>query len=139
MDCRIDLRNSLDVEPGDAHVLRNAGGRVTDDVLRALVLSQTYMETRHVMVIHHTRCGLAGTTNEKIREDAAAVLDTFPDLDFMSLEASFEESLRADLDRLAASAHVRSGTRLIGAVYDVDTHGVDVVMQGTAGTKKGES
>lgn len=133
MDARIDLRSTLDVKPGDAHVLRNAGGRVTEDVLRALVLSQTYMDTRSVIVIHHTGCGLAQITNETIRADAGLSLGMPPDLDFMPLEATFEASLAADLERLAGSGHVLPGTLLTGAVYDVATHRVEFLMKRTVG------
>src|SRR3954451_24888809 len=69
MDARIDPVAMLGLEPGDAHVLRNAGGIVTDDVLRSLLLSQRLLGTRAVMVIHHTRCGALGLAEEKVKSE----------------------------------------------------------------------
>jgi len=66
MDARLDLFRLLGLEIGDAHILRNAGGRVTDDVLRSLTLSNHWLGTREVVVIHHTGCGLFGVHNDEI-------------------------------------------------------------------------
>ena len=65
MDARIDPARLFGLEPGDAHVIRNAGGVVTDDVIRSLLLSQRLLGTRAVMVIHHTRCGMLGLAEER--------------------------------------------------------------------------
>ena len=98
MDARVNLWRSLGLADGDAHVLRNAGGIVTDDVVRSLVLSQSAMGTREVMLIHHTNCGLE-----------------FPDL-----EAAVRDAVEA-VQNCELIPH-RSNTR--GFIYDVETHAI---------------
>jgi carbonic anhydrase len=119
MDARIDNFDAFGLAVGDAHILRNAGGRVTDDVIRSLLLSSDVLGTRYVAVIHHTQCGLLGTTNEAIRDrirddrgvDASAIdFDPIPDLD---------ESVRTDIARLEGSPLLRKDLAFAGFVYDV--------------------
>lgn len=119
MDARIDNFTAFGLEVGDAHILRNAGGRVTDDVIRSLILSSDVLGTRHVAVIHHTECGLVGTTNAAIHEairtdrnvDASAI-------DFRPFD-DVDRSVREDLARLAASPLLRADLDYAGFVYDV--------------------
>jgi len=68
MDARLDLFRLLRLAIGDSHILRNAGGRATDDAIRSLVVSANWLGTRRALVIHHTGCGLFGETNESMRE-----------------------------------------------------------------------
>src|SRR4051794_17024023 len=68
MDARLDPARALGLEEGDAHVIRNAGGRATDDAIRSLVISQQLLGTREVLVIHHTDCGMLTFTNEQLRD-----------------------------------------------------------------------
>ena len=72
MDARIDVYRALGLAVGDAHVLRNAGGLVTDDVLRSLAISQRALGTREIAVIHHTQCGMAGFDDAAFRAELAA-------------------------------------------------------------------
>ena len=89
MDSRIDPARMFSLQPGDAHVLRNAGGVVTDDVIRSLLLSQRFLGTRAVMLIHHTRCGVLGLSDDKVKAELreevgfrpAFALEGFSDLD----------------------------------------------------------
>jgi carbonic anhydrase len=119
MDARIDNFGAFGLVVGDAHILRNAGGRVTDDVIRSLLLSSDVLGTRYVTVIHHTQCGLYGITNEAIQEriqdehgiDASAV-------DFRPFQDA-DESVCDDLARLAASPLLRKDITYAGFVYDV--------------------
>lgn len=119
MDARIDNFDAFGLSVGDAHILRNAGGRVTDDVIRSLLLSSDVLGTRFVAVIHHTQCGLFGTTNQAIRErileehgiDASAI-------DFRPFQDA-DESVRDDLARLEASPMLRKDISYAGFVYDV--------------------
>ncbi|MGH2857822.1 MAG: beta-class carbonic anhydrase, partial [Solirubrobacteraceae bacterium] len=67
MDARLDVYRALGLKPGDAHVIRNAGGAVTDDVIRSLVISQRLLGTEEVVLIHHTRCGMLGFTDDELR------------------------------------------------------------------------
>lgn len=119
MDARVDPLRLLGLEPGDAHVMRNAGGRVSDDALRSLVLSSALLGTRHVIVIHHTDCGLGATTDEQVRQDLAAGgidvgnlwIGAFDDVD---------TSVRDDVATLLASLEDADIT-VTGYVYDVRT------------------
>ena len=72
MDSRLDLFGALGLEIGDAHLIRNAGGIVTDDVLRSLALSQRALGTREVVIIHHTDCGMDGFDDDAFRAELAA-------------------------------------------------------------------
>src|SRR5438094_9152620 len=74
MDARIDVFAALGLHLGEAHVIRNAGGRVTDDVLRSLALSSQVLGVDTVIVMQHTKCGLAGVTNEELRRITGADL-----------------------------------------------------------------
>jgi carbonic anhydrase len=71
MDARLDLFGALGLEIGDAHLIRNAGGVITDDVLRSLALSQRSMGTREVVIIHHTECGMLGLDDGAFRAELA--------------------------------------------------------------------
>jgi len=121
MDSRLDVFRMLDLEIGDAHILRNAGGRVTDDTLRSLILSMHMMDTREVFVIHHTGCGLHRVTNDALQawvngatgEDATHV-------DFLPFD-DITESVREDVERLRTLPLLPTGITLHGAVYDVHT------------------
>ena len=89
MDARIDPVQIFGLERGDAHVLRNAGGVVTDDVIRSLMLSQRFLGTTEVMLIHHTRCGVHNLSEEQVKAEIEAetglrppfALEAFTDLD----------------------------------------------------------
>lgn len=119
MDARIDNFAAFGVDVGDAHVLRNAGGRVTDDVLRSLVLSNDVLGTRHIAVIHHTECGLFGTTNDAIRDRIEGTRDVnLAPVDFDPF-TDMDESVREDIGRLEASPLLRSDLEFSGFVYDV--------------------
>ena len=67
MDARMDVEDLLGLQTGDAHIIRNAGGVVTDDVIRCLVISHHLLDTNEVVLIHHTRCGMLGFTDELLR------------------------------------------------------------------------
>src|SRR6202140_43060 len=75
MDARVDVNALLGLRPGDAHVIRNAGGRASSDALRALAISQAVMHTREVMVIHHTDCALGRFSQAELNEQITAARD----------------------------------------------------------------
>ena len=119
MDARIDPAALLGIDVGDVHVIRNAGGVVTDDVLRSLALSQALLGTRETMVIQHTRCGLCGDEQEMRARVAEATgheppwpLEAFDDL---------ETSVRRQVERLRSSEHLPAGGSARGFVYEVET------------------
>jgi carbonic anhydrase len=72
MDSRLDLFGALGLDIGDAHLIRNAGGQITDDVLRSLALSQRSMGTREVVIVHHTECGMLGLDDDAFRAELTA-------------------------------------------------------------------
>lgn len=119
MDSRLDVFQMLNLEIGDAHILRNAGGRVTDDTLRSLVLSMHMMDTREVFVIHHTSCGLHRVTNEALWERVGdATGEDASSIDFLPFEDVIA-SVREDAKRLLDLPLLPEGVTVTGAVYDV--------------------
>ena len=118
MDARIDPARALGLEEGDAHVIRNAGGRAAD-ALRSLIISQQLLGTREVVVIHHTDCGMLTFTDPQLREKLKAELGQDTDLAFLSF-ADVEGSVREDVAALRSSPLLlRVPVR--GFVYDVKT------------------
>ena len=121
MDARIDLFGALGLEAGQAHILRNAGGVVTDDVIRSLAISQRRLGTREVMVVQHTRCGMQTITDDEFT--AELVRDTgssppFAVRAFSDLEASVQDSVRS----LRDSPFLVHRDAIRGFVYDVESH-----------------
>jgi len=122
MDTRIDVLAALGLEVGEAHVLRNAGGRVTDDVLRSLALSCHVLGVDTVVVMQHTRCGLAGTSDEELRARTGA------DVDFLPID-DHRVALREDVQRLAATPFLSPVQQVAGLIYDVETGRLEDVVR----------
>jgi carbonic anhydrase len=119
MDARIDPARLLSLEPGDAHVLRNAGGVVTPDVRRSLAISQRLLGTRAVAVVRHTGCGMLGLT-EAFADGVAAMVGTRPDWQVHGF-ADLETGLREGLDTLRTDPFLLHTDQVRGFVYDVAT------------------
>jgi carbonic anhydrase len=120
MDSRIEPLVMLGLVPGDAKILRNAGARVTDDILGTLVLATYLLDVERVMVIAHTRCRMAGGTADDVHEAirAAGGPDT-SNIPFLTAPDQ-EAALRADVQRVRSSPYLRDVTAG-GFIYDVDT------------------
>jgi carbonic anhydrase len=120
MDSRIEPLAMLGLAPGDAKILRNAGARVTDDVLRTLVLAHYLLGVDRVMVVAHTQCRMAGSTEDDVHDAIAAAggPDT-RDLSFL-VATDQEAELRADVGRARSWRFLR-GVEVGGFLYDVDT------------------
>ena len=118
MDARIDPARILGLAEGDAHVLRNAGAIVNDDVLRSLVISRWMQDTQEVLVIGHTGCGMTGFTNESL--GARLTEETGADASEIDFEpfTDVEGSVRASVARIAESPFLQ-GVAASGWVYDV--------------------
>jgi carbonic anhydrase len=121
MDSRLDVFAALGLRDGEAHVLRNAGGVITDDVIRSLAVSQRRLGTREVMLIHHTDCGMQKLSDDGFRaelQEATGVSPAFAIESFSDPEADVRQSIL----RVRNSPFLlhREGVR--GFVYDVDTH-----------------
>ena len=120
MDARLNPYGLLGLSEGDAHVIRNAGGVVTDDEIRSLAISQRLLGTREIILIHHTDCGMLTFTDDAFKADLQAetgikpewAAESFPDID---------EDVRQSLRRIEASPFVTKHTSLRGFVFDVAT------------------
>jgi carbonic anhydrase len=118
MDARIIPSRALGLEEGDAHVIRNAGGRARD-ALRSLVVSQRLLGTREVAVIHHTDCGMLTFTNEQLRDRIRRELDADASgVDFLPF-ADVEKSVRDDVEELRRAPLIPRDIPVRGFVYDV--------------------
>jgi carbonic anhydrase len=116
MDARIDPLAILGLRLGDAHVLRNAGGVVTDDVLRSLAISHAVLGTEEAFVIGHTGCGMQGATNAELR----ALIGAPPDVDFLPF-ADLEERVRESVRTIRESELLPDRFAASGWVYDVSS------------------
>jgi carbonic anhydrase len=118
MDTRIDPLAAYGLEVGEAHLLRNAGGRVTDDVLRSLMVSTVVLGVRDVAVIQHDGCGMAKLDDEQLRERVAEATGYRPGgVDFATF-TDVELSVKGDVDRIMAHDGILA-ERVAGFVYDV--------------------
>ncbi|WP_438835687.1 beta-class carbonic anhydrase [Streptococcus pluranimalium] len=121
MDSRLHVAQALGLALGDAHILRNAGGRVTDDMIRSLVISQQQLGTREIVVLHHTDCGAQTFTNPEFPEQLQRDLGVdVSDKDFLPF-TDIEESVREDMQLLKDSPLIPEDVIINGVVYDVDT------------------
>ena len=120
MDARLETGRMLGLEVGDAHVIRNAGGVVTDDVLRSLVISQRLLGTREIILIHHTDCGMLTFKDDEVKAGIEADTGLRPSF---ALEAfpNLEEDVRQSIRRIRACPFVPVKDQIRGFVYDVDT------------------
>ena len=121
MDSRLDVFAALGLGDGEAHVLRNAGGVITDDVIRSLAISQRKLGTREVMLIHHTDCGMQTLTDDSFRaelQEATGVAPPFAIESFIDVEADVRQSIQ----RVRRSDFIPHRDAVRGFVYDVDTH-----------------
>lgn len=121
MDARILPLSVFGLDTGDAHILRNAGGRVTEDVLRSLLVSTHALGVREIAVVHHTECGMAKVTDEELRNTIEASTGNRPGALAFHPILDPDADLRADVARLTRSALLPPGTEVRGFVYDVRT------------------
>ncbi len=118
---RLNVFAALGLRDGDAHVLRNAGGVVTDDVIRSLAISQRLLGTRAIVLIHHTDCGMQKLTDDGFRaelQEATGVAPEFAIESFKDVDANVRQSIL----RVARSPFLLHRENVRGFVYDVDTH-----------------
>lgn len=119
MDARLDLHAALGLELGDCHTIRNAGGVVTDDVIRSLTISQRALGTRSVMLVHHTNCGLESLTEDfrheledEVGQRPAWAVEAFRDVD---------QDVRQSMQRVRTSPFLLHTDDVRGFVFDVTT------------------
>ncbi len=121
MDCRLDPAKFLGLQEGDAHVIRNAGGRASEDAIRSLIVSYKIGGTREFVVIHNTDCGMLTFTNEQLRERLRRDLGVdASDIDFLAF-SDLEQSVREDVEKIRSSPFIPEDIPVSGFVYDVRT------------------
>ena len=120
MDSRYTAQGVLGLALGDAHVIRNAGGRVTEDVIRSLTLSAALLGTRACVVIHHSDCGLVGRSDEELQQRVVAAAGARPPFSFLPFD-DLEQSVRDDVQALRACTYFPPDYEVIGFIYDVLT------------------
>jgi carbonic anhydrase len=120
MDARLETGALLRLVEGDAHVIRNAGGVVTDDVIRSLTISQRLLGTREIMLIHHTDCGMLTFSDDDLKQqilDETGIKPTFAMEAFGDLDAD----LRQSITRVKASPYIPHKDQVRGFVYEVES------------------
>jgi carbonic anhydrase len=121
MDSRIDPLRMIGLEPGDAKILRNPGGRVTDQALVALVLGVTLLQVRRILIVEHTRCAMASSTEDDLKARVGESAGT--DASWMTLGAIVDQhnTIRADVMRVRSHPLISDDILVGGFIYDVDT------------------
>ncbi|MEU0692485.1 carbonic anhydrase [Streptomyces niveus] len=120
MDARLDIYRILGLRDGEAHVIRNAGGAVTDDAIRSLAISQRLLETREIILIHHTECGMLTFTDDNFRRDIEKDTGIRPEWAaeaFIDLEKDVLQSIR----RITVSPFIPHKDAIRGFIFDVAT------------------
>jgi carbonic anhydrase len=120
MDARLNVHGMLGLQEGDAHVIRNAGGVITDDEIRSLAISQRLLGTREVILIHHTDCGMLTFSDDELKQqiqDDVGIKPHFPMESFTDLESDVRQSIA----RIQASPFIPHKDSVRGFVYEVET------------------
>ena len=120
MDSRIDLFAVFDLKVGDAHMIRNAGGLVTDDTVRSLAISQRFLGTKEIVLVHHTNCGLEGMDDEKLADDLQRETGRRPGWRAGGFTDP-ADSVRASIERVRTDPFIAVKDSVRGFVFDVET------------------
>lgn len=120
MDARLDVYRILGLHEGESHVIRNAGGVVTDDAIRSLVISQRLLGTTEIILIHHTDCGMLTFTDDALRAQIAAETGFKPPYALNAFD-DLAADVRAGIARIKADPHVLHRDRVRGFIFDVAT------------------
>jgi carbonic anhydrase len=120
MDARLDPARALGLDIGDAHVIRNAGGVVTDDVIRSLSISQHLLGTDEVVVLHHTDCGMLTFTDDEFAEARARETGRRPPWQARTFQ-DLEEDVKDSIARILESPFIPNRDSVRGFVYDVES------------------
>ncbi|MBX5488457.1 MAG: carbonic anhydrase [Mycolicibacterium hassiacum] len=120
MDARLDVYRILGLKDGEAHVIRNAGGVITDDEIRSLAISQRLLGTREIILIHHTDCGMLTFTDDEFKRQIQEETGIKPEWAAESF-TDLEEDVRQSLRRIEASPFVTLHTSARGFIFDVAT------------------
>lgn len=127
MDARLDVYRILGLNDGEAHVIRNAGGVITDDEVRSLAISQRLLGTTEIILIHHTDCGMLTFTDDEFKRAVAADVGIEPSWSTEAF-ADLEEDVRQSIRRIESSPFITATTSLRGFVFDVATGKLNEVL-----------
>ena len=119
MDARLDVEEALGLRTGDAHIIRNAGGLATEDVIRSLIISQRLLGTDEILVVEHTGCGLFGADEDALRSRLTAETGLAVEVAFGAFD-DLEENLRAQVEVLRSHPLLRA-VPVHGLIYEVET------------------
>jgi carbonic anhydrase len=136
MDSRINPLGMLGLQPGDAKILRNAGARVTDDVLRTLVLAVHLLNVDRVMVVPHTDCRMTKVTDKDVHDELLGRGWDTRSLDFHTVDDQLSV-LRRDVQRIRSSPYLPRDLAVVGCVYDVKTGLIEVAVPADAPAQSG--
>jgi carbonic anhydrase len=120
MDSRLDLFQVLGLGEGEAHIIRNAGGVVTDDVIRSLLVSQRLLGTTDIVLVHHTDCGLHRLSGEQFKRDIEAEVGIRPTFSIEAFDDPYAD-VRQSIGRIQVSPFLRHTREVRGFVYEVET------------------
>jgi carbonic anhydrase len=123
MDARLNPYGILGLTEGDAHVIRNAGGVVSDDAIRSLAISQNLLGTEEIILIHHTDCGMLTFTDDELAEKLEQETGERPEWRAHSF-SDVEEDVREGVERIKSSPFIPRTDRVRGFVYEVETGGL---------------
>lgn len=128
MDARLDVYRMLGLSLGEAHVIRNAGGVISDDAVRSLVISQRLLGTNEIVLIHHTDCGMLTFRDDDIKDQIATDVGLRPTF---ALEAfdDVEDDIRQSIARLRANPYIPHKDAIRGFVFDVKTGRLEEVVE----------
>ena len=126
MDARLDIFKILGLEEGDAHIVRNAGGIVNDDVIRSLIISQHLLGTEEIVLVHHTDCGMLTFDEAELRRRVESHAGRAPPFLFGAF-ADLEKDVRLCKRRLRSSPFILKKERIRGFIYDVKSGGLEEV------------
>jgi carbonic anhydrase len=120
MDARLDVHKILGLQEGDAHVIRNAGGVITDDEIRSLTISQRLLGTREIILIHHTDCGMLTFSDDELKAQIQEEVGMKPHFSMESF-SDLEEDMRQSIARIQASPFIPHKDAVRGFIYEVET------------------
>ena len=120
MDARLDVHKILGLEEGDAHVIRNAGGVITDDEIRSLTISQRLLGTGEIILIHHTDCGMLTFSDDELKAQIHEEVGMKPHFSMESF-SDLEEDVRQSVTRIQASPFIPHKESVRGFVYEVES------------------
>lgn len=120
MDARLDVHKILGLEEGDAHVIRNAGGVITDDGIRSLTISQRLLGTSEIILIHHTGCGMLTFTDDEVKAQIQEEVGIKPEF-AMEAFSDLEEDVRQSIARIQASPFIPRKDSVRGFIFEVET------------------